>query len=199
MRMRAVLQNWGVEERFSDRFFSLETAFDENWDQLSEKYFGKRIVPDDAYLSTRVWVTREKKKFTKEEIASFGVWADDMKELNTTKVRHEPEKTPDWAGLLKTPTAGKYGFKMSRPAMLNCGDENPWHEEFLRPIMDHLRAQKKCYKAQLAEIDLQRFVDAHIDFYLGNMGDIVHAVAHLVMDETVNFHSTLVEEIIVNG
>ena len=66
MRMRAVLQNWGVEQRFSDRFFSLETAFDENWDEMSDKYFGKRIVPDDAYLSTRVWVTREKKKFTKE-------------------------------------------------------------------------------------------------------------------------------------
>ncbi|CAG5107758.1 Oidioi.mRNA.OKI2018_I69.chr1.g3475.t1.cds [Oikopleura dioica] len=198
MRMRAVLQNWGVEERFSDRTFMLENAFEEHWDELSDKYFGRRNVLDDAYLSTRVWVSYEEKKFTKEQLESFGPFAERMKQLNKKKVYHRPEKSTDWKAIIRKPSKGNFNFKMSRGAALNCGETNPWHKEFLKPIMAHLRSQYKCYKAQLAEIDLQRYVDAHIDFFLGDMGDHVNDIAWLLMDKSLGgkLHSSLVEEVI---
>ena len=68
--------------------------------------------------------------------------------------------------------------------------------------MDHLQSQYKCYKAQLAEIDLQRYVDAHIDFFLGDMGDHVNDIAWLVMDKSLGgqqLHPSLVEEVLGNG
>ena len=104
MRMRAVLQNWGVEERFSDRTFMLENAFEEHWDELSDKYFGRRNVFDDAYLSTRVWVSYEEKKFTKEQLESFGPFAKRMKQLNKKKVYHRPEKSTDWKAIIRKPS-----------------------------------------------------------------------------------------------